>query len=294
MRTNQLDLFVATASDVSSKEHQDLMTRCWFSLAKQRRSEAIEHHFGENWVKITADDKYGMATIFDNDILIYIIAQYMAHMNGNFATSTRPGRIFQFTGYEYYNFVGKKRLSGKGYADLWKGMERLHHTFVETNIRLGDLKRHHSFNWLSEIKQTVRNGRHEGYQVVIADWLYESIMNKKMVLTLDDDYFTIKGGLERWLYMFARKTSGHQTGGWAESVESIYLKSGSKSTFTEFKRQLGKIVKKNTLLGYDIEEVTTGRHDDKKALHFLRRSDLIKMVSQGRQRRGAKQWRKDS
>ena len=63
------------ASDVSSKEHQDLMARCWFSLAKQKRTESIEHHFGDNWVKITADEKYGLATIFDNDVLIYVIAQ---------------------------------------------------------------------------------------------------------------------------------------------------------------------------------------------------------------------------
>ena len=72
------------------------------------------------------------------------------------------------------------------------------YTFVETNIRLGDSARNHSFNWLSEIKQTVENGRHRGYEIVIPEWLYSSVVNDKLVLTIDTGYLDIKGGLERW------------------------------------------------------------------------------------------------
>ena len=221
-----MDLFIASASDISPKSQQDLMARNWFSLAKQKRTEPIEHHFNDSWVKITGNPKHGIATIFDNDVLIFVIAQYMSAINNNIPT----GRRFQFTGYEFFKFVGKKRFGGKGYADLWASLERLHNTFVETNIRLGDSARNHSFNWLSEIKQTVENGRHRGYEIVIPDWLYSSVVNDKLVLTLDDGYFGIKGGLERWLYLFARKTSGWQSGGWSESLYSIYQKSGSRSS----------------------------------------------------------------
>ena len=157
----QLDLFIASASDVSPKEQQDLMARSWFSLAKQKRVEPIFHEFGDNWVKITGNPKLGIATIFDNDVLIFCIAQYMHAINNKMKT----GRRFQFTGYEYYKFVGKKRFGGKAYTDLWKSLERLHHTFVETNIRLDKGHRHHSFNWLSEIKQLHDGDRNRGYEV---------------------------------------------------------------------------------------------------------------------------------
>ena len=230
----QMDLFIASASDVSPKSHQDLMARNWFSLAKQKRIAPIEHHFNDSWVKVTGNPKHGLATIFDNDVLIFVIAQYMSAINNNIPT----GRRFQFTGYEFFQFIGRKKFGGKGYADLWASLERLHNTFVETNIRLGDSARNHSFNWLSEIKQTVENGRHRGYEIVIPEWLYSSVVNDKLVLTLDNGYFDIKGGLERWVYLFARKTSGWQTGGWSESLHSIYLKSGSRSTFSEFKSHL--------------------------------------------------------
>lgn len=280
----QLDLFIASASDVSPKEQQDLMARSWFSLAKQKRVEPIVHEFGDNWVKITGDPKLGIATIFDNDVIIFCIAQYMHSLN----KKKKTHRKVHFTGYQYYKFVGKKRFGGKGYTDLWKSLERLHHTFVETNIRLDKGNRHHSFTWLSSIKQLHDGDRHRGYEIELPEWLYQSIVNDKLVLTLDDGYFDIRGGLERWLYLFARKSSGWQTGGWAESIELLYQKSGSKSSFTEFKRQLKKIINKKSILGYKVNELSSQRQ---KAIHFLRDNELIDLVSKNRKRRGATKWR---
>ena len=280
----QFDLFIASASEVSPKEHRDLMARNWFSLAKQKRTEPIQHTFGENWVKITGDDSYGIATIFDNDVLLFVISQYMSAINNNIPT----GRRFQFTGYEYFKFIGKNKFGGKGYDDLWRALERLHHTFVETNIRMDNSNRHHSFNWLSEIKQVKDGNTHKGYEIVIPDWLYESVVEKKIVLTLDDDYFKIRGGLERWLYLFARKSSGYNTGGWSEGLFSIYQKSGSKSSFSEFKRSISAIIKRGGVLGYKISPISYKRQ---KGLYFIRDNELVELTSQKRQRRGANKWR---
>ena len=110
----------------------------------------------------------------------------------------------------------------------------------------------------------------------------------KLVLTLDEGYFGIRGGLERWLYLFARKSSGWQTGGWSESLFSIYQKAGSKSSFTEFKRQLKKIINKKSILGYKVSELS---YQKQKGIHFLRDNELIADVSKNRQRRGAIKWR---
>ena len=290
---SQIDLFIATASDISPKSHQDLMARNWFSLSKRKRIKPIEHSYQENWVKITGSDKHGIATIFDNDVLIFVIAQYMSALNNGLKT----GRRFQFSGYEFFKFIGKEKYGGKGYADLWKSLQRLHTTFVETNIRLGTTSTNHSFNWLSEIKQIHNGNKHKGYEIVIPEWVYESITNKKMVLTLDDDYFKIRGGLERWLYLFARKTSGWQSGGWSESIESIYRKSASTGTLSEFKRKMKNIATKNTLLGYSVELVSDrGGRNSQQGLYFLRKSQLVEMIAAEKpaaSRRGAKQWRKN-
>lgn len=281
----QLDLFIASASDLSPKAHQDLMARCWFSLSKKKRILPIIHRMGDSFVEITGDEKYGIATIFDNDVLIFVLSQYMNAINHGLTT----GRRFQFSGYEFFKFVGKKTLGGKDYEDLWKRLLRLHHTFIQTNIRMDGEHKQHSFNYLSEIKQIKNNGVHNGYEIILPLWLYESVVKHKLVLTLDEGYFGIRGGLERFLYMFARKASGHNTGGWSEGIESIYEKSGSMGTLTEFKRAMKNIVNKNNLLGYDVEHIDFPRQS---GLFFERRNELIKLTSEGRQRRGAKQWRK--
>jgi len=288
---SQIDLFIATASDISPKSHQDLMARNWFSLSKHKRLKPIKHSYQDNWVNITGSDKHGIATIFDNDVLIFVIGQYMNALNHGMKT----GRRFQFTGYEFFKFTGKKKFGGKGYTDLWKSLQRLHNTFVETNIRLGNTNTNHSFNWLSEIKQIHDGTTHRGYEIVIPEWIYESITNKKMVLTLDDDYFKIRGGLQRWLYLFARKTSGWQSGGWSEGIESIYRKSGSTGTLSEFKRKMRNIATKNNLLGYNIELVVDGgRKENQLGLYFLRKNQLIEMIAEEKpasSRRGAIKWR---
>ena len=74
----QFDLFIASASDVSPKAQQELMSRNWFSLAKQKRIKPIEHKYANSWVKITGNPLHGLATIFDNDILIFVIVSRQA------------------------------------------------------------------------------------------------------------------------------------------------------------------------------------------------------------------------
>jgi plasmid replication initiation protein len=277
---DQLDIFVASASDISPKAHRDLMARCWFNLSKKKRTIPIEHHSQNSWVKVSGSAEHGIATIFDYDILIFVTSQLMAQVNNGLKTK----REFEFTGYEYFKFIGRKKIGGQAYSDIWKSLERLKETTVKTDIRMGDRKRLHTFNWLSEIKQIVENDKHRGYQVVIPEWLYSSIVENKIVLTIDNDYFSIKGGLERWLYMFGRKSTGHQQSSWTESIEGIYKKSGSLGSFREFKRKIKNIIEKDNLVGYQIGRVDThSKHRTHRALAFHNR-DLIGAPISGKRR----------
>jgi plasmid replication initiation protein len=246
----QLDLFFTLGADVSVRGKQDLMARNWFSLGKRKRTTAIEHRFDDDWIKITGNDEYGIATIYDNDLLIFLISQLNEAKNRGDTT----GQRIRFTGYEFWTFVGKKRTGGKGYTDLWRMMERLHHTFVETSIRQGERRRHHSFNWLSEIQQITENGRSVGFEVVLCEWMYKAILDNKLILSIDSDYFQATSGLERWLYLFCRKTSGHQRDGWSESFDSIYKKSGALTSKKDFNKALRKIITEQSISHYTLDE----------------------------------------
>ena len=286
----QLDLFVASASDISPKAHRDLMARCWFNLSKKKRTVPIEHRSQNSWVKVSGSEEHGIATIFDQDILLFVIAQLMAAVNDG----EKTGRRFQFTGYEYFKFIGRKKIGGKAYTDIWKSLERLKDTTIKTDIRIGDSKRNHTFNWLSEIKQMVEGDKHRGYEVVIPEWLYSSVVDKKMVLTIDNDYFSMKGGLERWLYMFGRKSTGHQQSSWTENTKSIYKKSGSLGSFSEFNRKIKNIIEKDDLVGYRIGLVSThSKHRTVRALAFHNRDLIGAPVRSKQSTSGAKKFRKE-
>ena len=70
------------------------------------------------------------------------------------------------------------------------------------------------------------------------------------MLTIDEDYFRLKGGLERWLYRVVRKHAGHQEAGWQFTMAQLYDKSGSFARFSNFALDIRKIVKRDNLPGY--------------------------------------------
>ena len=279
----QPDLLIASATDISPKQHRELMARNWFCLAKQKRTKEIYHEFGDNYVRVSADEGYGIASIFDNDVLIFIMATYAALVNEG---QTNLSRSIAFNGYDFFKFTGKTQFGGRAYDDLWSSINRLHHTFVETNLTMGDAKTRHSFNWLSEIKRNTfvssRGELDRGFEATLPDWIWSSIVNKKWILTLDDGYFNLKGGLERFLYLYARKSAGSQPGGWAESIDSLYKKSGVLSSKAHFKAAVKKLCGK-TLVSYEISWCV-GKHGE-EGIHFQRTDEIVKLTSQ--KRRGA-------
>src|SRR6201987_5149816 len=68
---HQPDLFAANFADIQIRDQRDTMERPFFSLAKKPRFTPIEYNFGDVWVEVTANSKFGMATIGDADILIW-------------------------------------------------------------------------------------------------------------------------------------------------------------------------------------------------------------------------------
>lgn len=72
----QLELFLPLPdfSDVALRDYQETMQRPFFSLTKKRRIKPIESQSpdGKVSVHVSANPAYGMATIWDADILIFL------------------------------------------------------------------------------------------------------------------------------------------------------------------------------------------------------------------------------
>lgn len=263
----QMDLFSVVAVDAATKEQRDLMSRCWFSLANKKRTQTIEHRFGDNFIKITGSEQYGIATIHDSAVLSFATSQYIEALN----KGLQIGRRFYFTGYEFWSWMNKHKMSGSGYATLWESLQRLQATRVETNVRVESGTEMRSFNMLSEIKQEVGDdGRHRGYEIVIPEFFFENIKNAKNVLTLSSDYWSLTSSIERWLYLYARRSAGGRKDAWVEDIESVYVKSASLGGLANFKRHIRRIFDRGSLLdyelGYEIRE-------NKKMLLTMKKKD---------------------
>ena len=68
------------------------------------------------------------------------------------------------------------------------------------------------------------------------------VLDDALVLTIDPAYFSLTGGLERWLYRLVRKHAGRQRGGWRFDFRHLHVKSASLSPFKRFAFELRDIV----------------------------------------------------
>ena len=84
--------------------------------------------------------------------------------------------------------------------------------------------------------------------IELPQWLYRAVVSGE-VLTLDRDYFRLRGGIERRLYELARKHCGKESR-WSVGLETLHKKTGSQSPKKAFRHQLLKLVESDHLPGY--------------------------------------------
>ena len=244
----QLELFVGAGSDIAARDAQDLMAWPFFSLAKTKRVKPIDFRMGEVAILVEATAEHGMATIWDADVLIWVASQIVEARDAGKATS----RLIAATPHEILTFT--RRGTGKaGYERLKAALDRLQSTSIATSIRQAGARRRRRFSWINEWRERLDdNGRALGIEMIVPDWLYEGVLDRALVLTIDPAYFALTGGLERWLYRIVRKHGGKQKGGWSFDISHLHVKSGALSPLKRFAFEVRTIVRRQSLPGYNL------------------------------------------
>ncbi|MXO68595.1 RepA replication protein [Altererythrobacter marinus] len=244
----QLDLFVGAGSDIAARDAQDLMAWPFFSLAKTKRVKPIDFRMGEVAILVEATAEHGVATIWDADVLIWVASQIVEARDAGKATS----RLIAATPHEILTFT--RRGTGKaGYERLKAALDRLQSTSIATSIRQAGARRRRRFSWINEWRERLDdNGRALGIEMIVPDWLYEGVLDRALVLTIDPAYFALTGGLERWLYRIVRKHGGKQKGGWSFDISHLHVKSGALSPLKRFAFEVRAIVRRQSLPGYNL------------------------------------------
>ncbi len=246
----QFDLFVPSVADLPLRDQRETMERPFFSLAKRKRLKPIEYTSpnGEVFVNVYPNPEFGMATIWDADILIWAATQVTEALD-------RGGEASPVISFHPYTLLKgiRRHTGGDQYRKLLAALQRLHSTSVVTNIRQRGTKGR-AFHWIEEYAhQEDEEGKPTGMSITLPRWLYDGIVQAGGVLTIHPDYFLLTGGIERWLYRVARKHAGKQDQGWRFTMRQLHEKSGSANKLADFAIDVRKAVAANALPEYALE-----------------------------------------
>ena len=250
--TDQFELFLPYIADMPLRDQREMMERPFFSLAKSKRVKPIDYTSpdGKAWVHVSANPDYGMATIWDADILIYC-ASVLADMARR-GLNDVPRKLHLMP-YDLLRAIHRP-TTGRAYELLGQSLDRLVSTTIKTNIR-AENRREATFSWLDGWTQLVdeRTERSRGMTIELSNWFYEGVLMQGGVLSIDRAYFDLTGGRERWLYKVARKHAGGAgEGGFAISMPTLFEKSGAEGAYRRFKFEIAKIVERDPLPGYSL------------------------------------------
>ena len=264
----QFDFFIPMVQDIPLKDQRETMERPFFSLQKRKRLKPIDYRSpdGEVWVKVEAVPAYGMATIWDADILIWA-ASALNRLKQQ-GVNDLP-RTLRTTAYDLLRAI-KRDTGGKGYQELRAALDRLASTTIFTSLR-AKRGRDRRFSWIDEwdIEVDPITEQPRALRITLSNWIYEGVTQEKQLLTMHPDYFSLTGGLERALYRIARKHAGDQKKGWLCRFSVLKDKTGSDSEPKEFARMMRKIALRDELPEYSMTIVKAA--DGSPAAHFIRR-----------------------
>lgn len=243
----QLNLFVTNAVSWSPKSDIHSMEHPFFSLSK--RKDVKPRHYvspdGKTEIHLTPSVK-GLATIWDQDILLYAMTLLKDKINAGEIIKNEPISLLA------YNFLTATNRStgGESYDRLFESLERLQGTLVKTNIKTGDIETTESFSFVQGVKMIKEGKKVTKFEFKLSDWSFNALVSDlKEMLTLSREYFEILGGLERRLYSLARKHCGRQPE-WSIFLHNLHTKTGASCSLREFRRMTKEIVQNNNLPDY--------------------------------------------
>jgi plasmid replication initiation protein len=244
------DFFVADILDWALKHDRHSMEHPIFSLSKNpdRRVRHYEHNGNSVTIKPGAD---GLATIWDKDVLIYLISQVVEGLNRG--REDAKSRKVRFRAYDYLVSTNRP-IGGEHYKRLEAGLDRLKGTIIKTNVATGGVRIKYAFGLIDDwriVERSPTDERMIGVEITLSEWLYNAIVARE-VLTLNRDYFRLGGALERRLYELARKHCGHQAR-WTVGMELLHKKSGSSDLLKRFRAAIKRIVLADGLPDYRLK-----------------------------------------
>jgi len=254
-RHPQADFFICDVADAVLKDLMPSMEHPFYALSKKPDTAIRRYEHEGKWLEVVPSVK-GQATIYDKDILIYVVSQIMHKLN----RGEQVERRLRFNPRDLLIFVNRG-TGGKDYGAFCEAIDRLMGTVIKTNIStavadnalpLGDEERLGWFHLIEKAHIQRKNGAEDGRimwaEIEISEWIFNSI-RRKSVLTLHRDYFRLRKPIERRVYEIARKMCGSQTS-FEIGLNKLLKRTGARTELKRFRHTLKEIATHNHLPDY--------------------------------------------
>lgn len=272
----QLRMFTPSIADVGPRDVREAMELPFLSLSKHKRTTPIAYTSPKGArIFVDAPPSTGIANIYDWDLIIYLVAVIRQRTDAGEDVTN----LIEFAPGDFLDTV--RRPNTKQYQDgILQSLKRLQATSITTNIREEDqeatTKTEKAFSWINDYEHVTKtihtkNGPKEiiqNYRVELCSWLYQAAIKHQLILSIDEDYFLLTGGYERWLYRIVRKSAGNDT--WTWKLRTLFERSGvlepqrlegkTKETDEEFQKRRRDTYKR---FAYDIRRIVKDNDPEK-------------------------------
>lgn len=271
----QIELFRVSAYDPPLRDNRDVMEYPFLAIQKGRRKPIqFTSPDGKIAIHVSGSTEYGIANIWDWDLMIYLSAQ----INDAIEEGLEPAPWVEFAPYDALRYMGKG-TGGKDYKELVTTIRRLAGTSITTSIRLTDTEGEEGYlRWVENyripkkyrknqfIQSALDDGEGDGskpWRVKLPDWIYSAILRRTGILAVHPKYFELKGGLERWLYRLARKAvpENSNTPSFNFRMETLHRRSGSTRPLRQFAADVRRIADSNALPEFGIAINRKGKNE---------------------------------
>ncbi|MCB0744157.1 MAG: replication initiator protein A [Ignavibacteriae bacterium] len=233
LREQALELAKAPVDLSRYRNERNLMLFPFCSTAKAKRVKGIRYVSadGKRWLEVTANYDYGMAKIWDFDILRFALSKAgeIALHVGYFPNSV------EFSGYECLKALNRSD-QGKNYRWFRDAINRLCLTGYRGNIFRENEKITEVFT-LIQASYEDETGKMERVKFVFNERIVESVKFFKGLLSINRDVINEEAGIKKRLLELIAVSKGKDSS-WTISLEKLQALCAHEGTLKEFKRQL--------------------------------------------------------
>lgn len=216
------------------KNERNLMLFPFCSTSKALRFKSIRYTSNDNQfaLEVTANNEYGMAKIWDFDILRFVFSKFdtIVSRSGYYSS------VILFSAYECLKFLRKDPNAGKNVKWLKEALDRLASTTYKGNIFKDETKYVTGFTLIKYEYVETSHGI-EKISIALDERLLVSLRNSKSLITINERLLEETSGLKkRLLELVSLKLSSN--GEWIVSSDELQCLCANSWSIAKFKNEI--------------------------------------------------------